>query len=125
VKLHSIFLRNRCILPGDFDLEPQPFCEDWKATEETAEALDSSVRRAGWHFMWLQNSYSHWACGRTREGAIHRCVECALKKVAGQFNASELDSVQVRRYPGFHYARVTVHARQIQQQTSMRMAGTQ
>jgi hypothetical protein len=121
--LHSIFLRNLCILPDGLDLELRQFCEGWKAAEETVVNIDLAVRRAGWHFVWLQDSYSDWACGRTQEGAIHRSVVGALKKVAGQFNASELESFQGSRYPGFHFVKATVRARQIQQQTSMEMSG--
>ena len=123
--LHSIFLRDLCILPNGLDVELRQFCEGWKAAEETAVNIDLAVRRAGWHFVWLQDSYSDWAYGRTQEGAIHRSVVGALKKVAGQFNASELESFKGSRYPGFHLVKATVRARQIQRQTSMEMSGAQ
>jgi hypothetical protein len=39
--------------------------------------------------------------------------------VRARFNAAELDSVHVKSFAGFHIARVTVHARQIQEHASL------
>jgi hypothetical protein len=43
----------------------------------------------------------------------------ALKGVADRFNAAELDSVRVAKYPGFYIATVTLQSRQIQENTSL------
>jgi hypothetical protein len=56
--------------------------------------------------------------GRSAEAAISRAMALALKQVKGRFNAAELHSVHVTRYLGFQVAKVTIHDRQIQQQTS-------
>jgi hypothetical protein len=57
----------------------------------------------------------------------------ALKGVARHFNAAELESAQVAKYPDFYIATVTLQPRQIQHHTSLenvderptRMAGAQ
>jgi hypothetical protein len=123
VKAHAIFLRAGCALPDRFFLQQERFCQDWMLVEGLAAVtLDAKIRGAGWHFMWMLGSNCRRGCGRTREGAIHQALERALKTIARQFNASELDSFLVKKYLGFHIAKVTLHPRQIQKQTSLQVA---
>ena len=115
-----MFLRTGCMLPDGIDLRQEQFCEKWMCVEDTtAAALDDKIRNAGWHFMWLQDAYSHFATGRTAESAIGKAIDLALHQVKGRFNAAELDSINARKYPGFVVARVTLYARQIQQVASL------
>ncbi|MFZ1939997.1 MAG: hypothetical protein WAU67_12925 [Terracidiphilus sp.] len=120
MKINTIFLRDGCILPSQFTLRQQPFSKGWaEAIGTVATEVDVAIRRVGWHFMWLSDSYSSQAFGRTAETAIHRALARTLPAVRGRFNAAELDSVRLRNFAGFHNARVTVNARQIQQQASL------
>lgn len=97
-----------------------PFNEAWTFAEElAASSLDATIRRAGWHFMWVQGPYARKGFARTQEEAIRRALKKALGKVPKYFNAAELDSLQVSSFPGFHIASVTLHARQIQRHTSL------
>jgi hypothetical protein len=120
VKQHSIFLRTGCLLPDGLDLIQQGFDETWSSAGDTvASALDLRIRKAGWHFMWLEGTYSRHGFGRTAKSAISRAITLALNEVKDRFNAAELGSVRVSRYPGFQVAKVTIHARQVQQQASL------
>jgi hypothetical protein len=120
VKINTVFLRDDCILPGQFDLQQEPFSKGWaEASGTVAIELDTKIRSVGWHFMWLTDSYSSRAFGRTAETAVHRALARALPAVRGRFNAAELDSVRVTSLAGLHLARVTVSARQIQRQASL------
>jgi hypothetical protein len=120
VKINTVFLRYECILPGQFHLLQEPFSSGWaEAIGTVASELDAAIRSVGWHFMWLADSYSSQALGRTAKTAIHRALARTLLAVKERFNAAELDSVHVRSFAGFHIARVTVHARQIQSQASL------
>lgn len=120
MKQHSIFLRTDCLLPDGLDLMREKFDETWSSAGDTiASALDLSIRNAGWHFMWLVGTYSRHGLGRTAKTAISRAITLALNEVKARFNAAELGSVSVSRYPGFQIARVTIHTRQIQQQSSL------
>ncbi len=122
VKLHSVFLRSGCILPDRVDPCLQPIGKEWSVVEEIpALAFDTMVRRAGWHFMWLQEACSRRGIGLTEEVAIHRALSRALKGVSNRFNAAELDSVQITQYPGFQIANVTVLTLQIQQHASLKI----
>jgi hypothetical protein len=120
VKLHTVFLRNECILPDRFDLRQELFCKGWaEATGSLATELDARVRGVGWHFMWMMDSYLSHGAGRTRETAIHSALIRALKEVKGQFNAAELGSIQITGCLGLQLAKVTLHARHIQKQASI------
>ncbi len=120
MKVNTVFLRNECALPSQFDLLQEPFCNGWtEAIGTAASELDERIRIAGWHFMWLADSHSSQALGRTAEAAIHRALARALPVVKGRFNAAELGSIHVTNFPGFRLARVSVQARQIQSQASL------
>lgn len=120
MKQHSIFLRAGCLLPDGLDLIQEKFGETWSSAGDTvASALDLRIRRAGWHFMWLEGTYSRRGFGRTAKTAISKAITLALNEVQVRFNAAELGSISVSRYPGFQIAKVTIHARQVQQQASL------
>jgi len=65
------------------------------------------------------DAHSRFAAGRTAESAIGKAITFALNQVNGRFNAAELNSIDVREFPGFQIAKVTLHARQIQQAASL------
>jgi hypothetical protein len=120
VKLRTVFLRDGCMLPSGFDLREELFSKGWTESVGTlVTELDARIRGVGWHFKWIVGSYSSRAFGRTAKIAIHRALAYALQRVEGRFNAAELDSVHVTRFPGFRMARVSIEARQIQSQTSL------
>jgi hypothetical protein len=120
VKLHSVFLRKGCILPNPLDPLQEAIGNNWTIVEDLpALVFDTMIRQAGWHFMWLQGSCARRGFGITRQNATDRALAHALKGIAWRFNAAELDSVQVAKFPGFHIATVTVQPRQIQEQASL------
>jgi len=120
VKLNAMFLRTGCILPDGMELIQTRFGENWMSVgNATAAMLDTRVRNAGWHFMWMQIAHSRVGIGRTAESATSKAIALALKQAEGRFNAAELGLVKVKKYPGFHVARATLHTRQIQQHASL------
>lgn len=116
---HSVYLRGECCLPDQLYVPHESVGDDWAQVEIAAPALDAMIRRAGWHFMWMHGSYSRKGFGRTPENATDRALTHALKRVARHFNAAELESAQVAKYPGFYIATVTLHPRQIQHYTAL------
>ncbi len=120
MKLHKMFLRTGCVLPDGLDLIQAPFSKSWMSVEDTRSgALDVKVRNAGWHFVWLEDACSHFGVGRTAASAVDKAITHALNGIKGRFNAAELDSLSVSKYPGFQVAKITLHARHIQQQTTL------
>lgn len=120
MKINTVFLRDECILPSQFDLLQEPLSHGWaEAIGTEASELDAAIRDVGWHFMWIVNAHSSFAFGKTAKTAIHRALARALPAVRRRFNAAELNSLHVMNLPGFRIARVTVQARQIQSQASL------
>jgi hypothetical protein len=124
VKPHSVFLRKVCILPERLHPITEPVGESWMLVEEiTAPVFDTMIRQAGWHFMWIHGSCVRRGFGITQGNATSRALAHALKGIARRFNAAELESIEVAKYPGFHIAWVTIQPRQIQQHTSLEIPG--
>jgi hypothetical protein len=120
VKPHAIFLRAECVLPDGLNLAQEQFCKAWMSIEDTTSiVLDEKVRTAGWHFMWLADTCSYSGVSRMATSAVNKAIIGALKRIQGRFNAAELDSIKISKYPGFHVAKITLHTRHIQQQTSL------
>ena len=118
--LHSIFLRSGCILPDRVNPPKESFCDNWAHLEKIeASDFDLMIRKAGWHFMWVQGSCSRRGYGRTEESAIHRALARSLRGITRRFNAAEFDSLRITRFPWFYVANVTMEARQVQQNTSL------
>lgn len=115
-----MFLRTGCILPDGLALNQERFCGTWMSVKDTMPfALDLKVRNAGWHFMWLEDAYSHRGIGLTAATAIDNAITRALNRVKGRFNAAELNSVKISKYPGFQVAKITLRSRHIQQRASL------
>jgi hypothetical protein len=120
LKLHSIFLRNECILPKRLDPLREPVGDGWMRVEEIpASVFDTMIRQAGWHFMWILRPSARRGFGITQDAATRRALISALRGVASRFNAAELDSIRISKYPGFYIANVILQSRQIQEHTSL------
>lgn len=123
MNLHTIFLREGCMLPDQVELSLGPFCSGWtEVIGVIAPELDASIRSAGWHFMWMTDSRSSRGLGATPEIAVRRAAVNALKRVSGRFNAAELGSFQVTKFLGLQIARVVLNSRQIQSRSSLALA---
>lgn len=124
MKPHVVFLRTECLLPEGLELAQKHFSEEWMSVEETTSAaLDLKVRSAGWNFIWLKEVCSRLAVAQTETVAVTRAIARALKTIKSGFNAAEFDSLRVLRFPGFRVAKVTLRARQIQQDPLLSMSG--
>jgi hypothetical protein len=120
LKLHSVFLRNECILPKRLDPLREPVGDGWMRVEEIpASVFDTMIRQAGWHFMWILRPSARRGFGITQDAATRRALIGALRGVASRFNAAELDSIRISKYPGFYIANVILQSRQIQEHTSL------
>jgi hypothetical protein len=120
VKPRSVFLRKECILPTRLDPLREPIGEGWTRVEEIpAPVFDTMIRQAGWHYMWVPPACARRGIGMNADTATNRALTRALRSVPSRFNAAELDSVSVVKYPGFYVANVKVQSRRIQERTSL------
>ncbi|HXF13971.1 MAG TPA: hypothetical protein VN517_12515 [Terriglobales bacterium] len=116
MKPHTIFLRAGGALPDEINLTQEQFCRTWTFIEDTTPAvLDEKIRAAGWYFMWLADTSSCSGVSSTATSATDKAIRGALKRIQKRFNAAELESIKLSKYLGFQVARVTLHARHIQQ----------
>jgi hypothetical protein len=126
VNLHSVFLRKECILPSRLDPLREPVGDGWTRVEEiSATVFDTMIRQTGWHFMWVLPACARRGFGTSTDAATNRALNRALGSVPRKFNAAELDSVRIAKYPGFFIANVTLQSRQIQEHTSLDQADEQ
>jgi hypothetical protein len=70
-------------------------------------ALDVTIRTAGWHFMWLDHTCSWRGFGLTEASTVTKAITRALNQVKSGFDAAELGSTKVSKYPGFRIAKIT------------------
>ena len=120
MKLHSVFLRDGCILPDRLQPLRERFVHNWTLVEEMPAAdLDTKIHEEGWHVMLMRGTCSRRGFGFTEEEASHRALARGLKGVARQFDAAELSSVRVTKYSGFHIANVELQPRQIHRLTAL------
>ena len=120
MKPGTVFLREGCILPDGFDLRREPFSKGWtEAIGMGVSQLDAGIRNAGWHFMGLTNTCTSTGRGGTPDTAVNRALVRALGQVEKRFNAAELSSSQTTHCLGLQMAKVTLHARHIQQHISL------
>jgi len=120
VKLHSVFLRKECILPNHLDPLRESMGNGWTRVEEiSAPVLDTIIRQAGWHFIWVLPDCARRGLGTSLEAATNRALTRALGGIPRQFNAAELDSVHITKYPGIYVVNVMLLSRQVQEQASV------
>ena len=116
-----MFLRSGCVLPDGLNPSKQTLDSDWFVVEDLpALDFDRMIRRAGWHFMWLQGACCRRGYGLSVQTAVRRGLLRALNCVPKAFNAAELDSVEITEYPGFQTAVVIVQPLHIQEHAQLR-----
>ncbi len=107
-------------MPKRLDPLREPVGDGWMRVEEIpASVFDTMIRQAGWHFMWILRPSARRGFGITQDAATRRALISALRGVASRFNAAELDSIRISKYPGFYIANVILQSRQIQEHTSL------
>jgi hypothetical protein len=111
----TMLLRGRVKLPDDLNLVTEEFQEGWSFVQSgDTHWLDKEIRRHGWHFMWIGEGSLRSGVGQTSQEAIAGALKLALRHVNGCFNAAEVESIELKKYPWFVLAKVKVYPYQIQ-----------
>lgn len=120
---HSIFVRSTCTFLRDAGVHELPFTGSWAHLEQIeSRAFDAMIRHAKWHFMWVHGFYSQRGFGTTEESAIRQALERALKSVSTRFNVAEFESLQISQFLCFYIGNVRLNARQILQNTGLKIS---
>jgi hypothetical protein len=112
----TMLLRGRVELPDNLELVTEEFQEGWSFVQSgDTHWLDKEVRARGWHFMWIGEGSRRGGVGQTSQEAIAGALKLALRRVSERFNAAQIESIEVKKYPWFVVAKVKVYPYQIQQ----------
>ena len=112
----TMLLRGHVELPDELNLVTEDFQEGWNFVQSgDTHWLDKEIRRRGWHFMWIGEGSRRSGVGTTSQEAIASAVKLGLRRVSERFNAAEVESIQLKKYPWFVVAKVKVYPYQIQQ----------
>jgi hypothetical protein len=111
-----MLLRGRVELPDNLKLATEEFREGWNVVRSGgARRLDREIRRRGWHFIRIAEGSIRSGVGQTSQEAIAGALKLALRCLDKRFNAAEVEHIELKMYPWFFLARVTVYPYQIQQ----------
>jgi hypothetical protein len=103
-------------LPNDLRIETETFQEGWSFVRSgDVHRLDKAIRGCGWHFVWIAEPSQRGGVGQTEQAAIASALKLALRRVSPKFNAANIDSIEITRYPWFFIAKVKLYPYQIQE----------
>jgi hypothetical protein len=112
----TMLVRGHVELPDSLNLVTEQFREGWNFVQSgDTHWLDKEIRTRGWHFMWIGEGSLRSGVGQTSQEAIASALKLALRRVSECFNAAEVESIKLRKYPWFVLAKVKVYPYQIQQ----------
>ena len=110
----TMLLRGHIELPDNLTLATEEFREGWNIVRSGgARLLDREVRGRGWHFIRIGEGSLRGGVGQTSQEAIAGALKLALRCLSERFNAAEVEHIELKRYPWFFLARVTVYPYQI------------
>jgi hypothetical protein len=112
----NLLLRAQIELPGGLNLATEEFREGWNFVRKVnAQRLEKKIRTRGWNFIKISDESLRSGVGDTSQEAIANALRLALRRVSAQFNAAEVDDIELTEYPWFFLARVRVYPYHIQQ----------
>jgi hypothetical protein len=111
----NVLLRVRTELPSGFKVATEAFREGWNRMRTGGIVrLKRKVHARGWNFLKIADGALRSGVGDTSQEAIASALSQALQMVDSQFNAVEVDRVELTQYPWFFLARVRVYPYRIQ-----------
>src|SRR5580698_1308864 len=112
---HTVLSRVTAELPNGLRIVTEVFQEGWNIIRSgDVHRLDKAIRGCGWHFVWIAEPSQRGGVGQTEQAAIASALKLALRRVSPKFNAANIDSIEITRYPWFFIAKVKLYPYQIQ-----------
>ena len=110
----TMLLRGHVDLPNNLKLPIEEFREGWNIVRSGgARRLDREARRRGWHFARIDEGSLRSGVGQTSQAAIAGALKLALRCLSERFHAAEVEHIELKIYPWFCLARVTIYPYQI------------
>jgi hypothetical protein len=111
----NVLLRVQAELPTGFKLATEAFREGWgRMRTGGIVRLKRKVQARGWNFLQTADGALRSGVGDTSQDAIANALSQALQMLDSQFNAVEVERVELTQYPWFFLARVRVYPYRIQ-----------
>jgi hypothetical protein len=112
----NMLLRVQTELPNGLNLATEEFNEGWNFVRTVnARRLEKKILTQGWNFIKISDESLRSGVGDTSQEAIASALKLALRRVSTQFNAAEVEAIELTEYPWFFLARVRVYPCHIQQ----------
>jgi len=112
----NMLLRAQVDLPDGIKLCTEGFREGWIFLRSVdANRLERKVQARGWTFIRLGDGSLRSGVGDTSQEAVASALKLALRRVSEDFNAVEVEHIELTQYPWFFLARVSVTPYRIQQ----------
>ncbi|MGA3132489.1 MAG: hypothetical protein ABSD59_16920 [Terracidiphilus sp.] len=112
----NLLLRARVELPQGFRLATEEFREGWSFSRSVdACRLEKKILNRGWKFIRIGDGPRKYGVGDTSQEAIGKALVHALRHISENFNAVEVEHIELTQYPWFFLARVGVCPYRIQQ----------
>jgi hypothetical protein len=112
----TVLLRVTTELPCGLRIITEDFQEDWNFVRSgDLHRFDEAIRGCGWHFIWIADPSQHRGLGRSEQTSIASALKLALRRVGPEFNAANIDGIEITRYPWFFIAKVKIYPYQIQE----------
>jgi hypothetical protein len=103
----NLLLRVRVELPEGLRLTTEEFREGWNfARSLDAPRLEKKILKRGWNFIKIADGPLRSGVGETSQEAIASALKLTLRHVSEQFNAVEVEHIELTQYPWFFLARV-------------------
>ncbi|MDR3777000.1 MAG: hypothetical protein P4K97_08895 [Terracidiphilus sp.] len=111
----NLLLRAQAELPTGLKLATVEFREGWSFVRPgNARRLEKKIQTCGWNFIKVPDGLLRSGVGDTSQEAIAGALKLALRRVGDQFNAAEVEHIELTKYPWFYLARVRINPYRIQ-----------
>lgn len=105
----SLLSRELIELPCSMTLATESFREGWNFVRSVnAHRLKKQIHASGWNFIKIAEGSLRSGVGDTSQEAIANALRLALRHIRTQFNAAEVEHIELTRYPWFCLARVSI-----------------
>lgn len=112
----NILVRTSVELPHGLRMATEEFREGWNFTRSVdARRLQKRILRHGWNLVRNSFGLERSGVGPTSQHAVAGALTLALRRLSANFNAVEIEHIQLTQYPWFFLARVIVHPYRIQE----------
>jgi len=112
----NLLVRAQIELPAGLKMAREEYREGWSfARSADARRLQRKIAKHGWNLVRSNAGFERSGVGPTSQHAIAGALTLALRRLTAQFNAVEIEQIQLTQYPWFFLARVIVHPYRIQQ----------